>query len=100
MMVFVVQQLVVCRDLYRSSRLTSLHDSNLAWQGLGGAIMTLYRQKQLPDRVWSAIAAAFYLGGIATLHATIPALYSVQVFNTTLNMEVATRGMYMIFNLT
>jgi hypothetical protein len=91
-MVFVTQQLVIRHNLRSSSTLTYLHDSNTAWQGLVAALLTLWRQKAVRSRTGLIILATVYLGGIAALHITIPALASIEVFNITTQVKIVARG--------
>lgn len=102
-MLFCVQQLVSQRDLRSHSNLTNLHDGNAAWQGIGNALWTMWRNLPLPhplrkkyggvsSKPIRTVIAVIYLGGISTMHMSIPALASIQTFNVTEAITVATSG--------
>lgn len=81
-MVYAVQQLVVRYNLRHASSLTDLHDGNAAWQGLGSAVLTSWaRITTRLARSHRIATATLYLGGIAALHTTIPAVLSVEVLD-------------------
>ncbi|KAG8218007.1 hypothetical protein J3R82DRAFT_6199 [Butyriboletus roseoflavus] len=61
-----------------------------AWAGLGTALVTLYRQRVVRSSLLSAICVTLYLGGIAILHVTTSTILSLQSFNGTANVSVAT----------
>jgi hypothetical protein len=51
--------------------------------------LALPKQTQLSERVWNSVIAVVYLIGIAALHTTIPAIFSVQVSNVTVDSMVS-----------
>ena len=91
-MLLTTQQLVVRRDMGIPRTLTSIHDSDGAWYGLGSSLLALWRQTKIPAHVSGTFVAVLYLSGIATLHITTPALFAVEVFNATGTEIVRTTG--------
>lgn len=100
-MLFTVQQLVARRDLRLRSTLTDLHDSNTAWNGLGNAVLTMWRNAPLPSSIREpglsskpsrTLIAVLYLGGIAVLNMSIPALASIEAFHATEDITIQTQG--------
>jgi len=92
MMLLTTQQLVVRRDLDTERTLTSTHDSNDAWSGLGSSLLTLWRQFEAPVHVGGTFVAVLYLSGVAALHITTPALFVIEAFNITETEMVGTTG--------
>jgi hypothetical protein len=94
-MLFCIQQLVIRQNSMESYRptLTDLHDTDTAWAGLGGAMLTLWRQKKLPRNPLRVVLAAVYLIGIAALHTTVPAIISIKLLNQSIPTEVPTSGL-------
>jgi len=92
LMLLTTQQLVVRRDMGIPRTLTSIHDSDGAWYGLGSSLLALWRQTKIPAHVSGTFVAVLYLSGIATLHITTPALFAVEVFNATGTEIVRTTG--------
>jgi hypothetical protein len=93
-MVYLVQQLIIRRDSDERSEatLTSLHDSDTAWAGLISAILTLWRQTGFRHHPLRNASAVIYLGAIAGLHITIPAILSIQTISERYSIEVMTRS--------
>lgn len=100
-MVFAMQQLAIQHTQAQRTRskttLTDLHDTNASWTGLGGAFLSLWWQTRFRRNTVRAVFAVAYLSVIAALHATIPALLSVQVVTENQPIDVMTRG---LMNLT
>lgn len=92
-MVFTMQQLAISHKLSGSTTLTETHDVNTAWLGLGSALLTLRRQLTRPAALYSTLIAVIYLSGIATLHITTPALFSIQTTSLQTPTDVKTFGM-------
>ena len=91
-MLLTTQQLVVRRDLGMRRTLTAIHDSDIAWSGLGSSLLTLWRQISLPADVKGILVAVVYLIGIAVLHITTPSLFVLEAFNQTMVTDVNTTG--------
>lgn len=72
--------------------LTATHDITAAWAGLGSAMVHTWRQKAVPASVIGVLSAFLYLGNILVLHITIPALLSLQSFNSSQPVPVPTRS--------
>jgi hypothetical protein len=72
--------------------LTATHDSISSWAGLGSALATLYNQLSVPASVAGTLHIAGYLGCVSILHITIPAILSVETFNTTAVVPASTFG--------
>src|ERR1700761_9282082 len=75
--------------------LTAAHDNISAWAGLGSALATLFNQVSVPASVLGTLTIVGYLGCIAALHVSIPAILSVDAFNTTVRVAIpaSTSGM-------
>jgi len=91
-MLLTTQQLVVRRDLNAPQTLTSTHDNDSAWCGLGSSLLTLWRQIEIPAHVSGTIIAVVYLSGMAALHVTTPSLFNIEAFNITGTELIGTRG--------
>ncbi|KAF8882958.1 hypothetical protein BD779DRAFT_1749144 [Infundibulicybe gibba] len=85
---FLTQQLAICRNLLVKQKLTATHDKAGAWNGLGSAVLAVWRQFSLTTSVGGTIAIATYLGGIAVLHITTPTLLALTTFNVTEYIDV------------
>ena len=93
MLVAVTQQLSLENELAKSQTLTATHDKTSAWGGLGSAFLSLWRQFQIPSSIMGTVFIALYLGLIALLHNTTPALIGTEVFNMTFTKTtVTTKG--------
>ena len=88
-----MQQLAVQRQLHSSQTLTALHDSVNAWSGLGSSVLTVLQQFRVPATVFPTLITSIYLGCIAVLHITTPALFSLETFNSTMPTDIKTYGM-------
>ncbi|KAJ6509864.1 hypothetical protein DFH09DRAFT_271536 [Mycena vulgaris] len=91
-LVFITQKLAMHRNMQRSRTLTALHDNASAWTGIGLAVSTLWSQISIPASVIGTMTVTGYLGSIAVLHITTPALFSVELFNTSFQRGIATQG--------
>ncbi|KAJ7614512.1 hypothetical protein FB45DRAFT_255023 [Roridomyces roridus] len=88
-LVFLTQTLSIKRNLRRTQMLTVTHDTVAAWRGIGSALTSVFHQTpSLP----AVVPVFLYLGGILILHITSPALFVVQVFNSTVPVPVRTQG--------
>lgn len=92
-MVYTAQQLVMRKHLSYPTTVTAMHDSNIAWSGIGSSLFTLYRNIYLPVSVSGTLLAVMYLGCIAVFHITTPALFSVQTFNASLSINMTVSGL-------
>ncbi|KAJ6526394.1 hypothetical protein B0H19DRAFT_1084493 [Mycena capillaripes] len=72
--------------------LTATHDNILSWAGVGSALTSLYNQLSVPASVFGTLHIAGYLGCVTMLHITIPAILSVETFNTTAAVPASTFG--------
>ncbi|KAF7334800.1 hypothetical protein MSAN_02366600 [Mycena sanguinolenta] len=72
--------------------LTAIHDVISAWAGLGSALISLWKQASVPASVFGTLNIVGYLCCISILHISIPAMISVEVFNTTLAIPASTLG--------
>ncbi|KAJ7614516.1 hypothetical protein FB45DRAFT_255097 [Roridomyces roridus] len=87
-LLFLTQTLSIKRSLRKTQMLTVTHDTFAAWQGLGSALSSVWHRTS-----FSAVVPIFlYLTGILALHITSPALFTVQVFNSTVPVQVTTQG--------
>jgi hypothetical protein len=92
-MVFTTQQLAIRRQLQGRRTLTSIHDTAMAWTGLGSAFLAVWRQFAIVATLRNVLIATLYLSSIAAFHITTPALFSLQTFNTSSLIEISTRGL-------
>jgi hypothetical protein len=92
-MVFSTQQIALRRQLSGFQTLTSTHDNDIAWSGLGSALLSLLKQFKLPASLWGVSFATLYLIGIALLHISTPALLSLETFDYYTTSNVSTNGM-------
>ncbi|KAJ7085072.1 hypothetical protein C8R44DRAFT_903058 [Mycena epipterygia] len=91
-LLFLTQKIVMQSSFRSSQTLTAAHDSISAWRGLISAMITLYNQLSVPALVLGALSTAGYLGCISILHVTLPASLSVETFNSSFTLNVATAG--------
>ncbi|KAJ7191489.1 hypothetical protein GGX14DRAFT_600487 [Mycena pura] len=70
---------------------TAVHDNISAWAGLGSALATLFNQVSVPASVLGTLSIVGYLGCIATIHVSIPAIISVDAFNATARVAIPVR---------
>ena len=92
LMLLITQQLIILRDLGTRRTLTSTHDSDMAWSGLGRSLLTLWRQIEIPAHVGGTLTAVVYLTAIAVLHISTPSLFIFEAFNQTISIPVNTTG--------
>ncbi|KAJ7613451.1 hypothetical protein FB45DRAFT_938406 [Roridomyces roridus] len=87
-LVFLTQTLSIKRSLRKTQMLTVTHDTFAAWQGLGSALSSVWHRTS-----FRAVVPIFlYLTGILALHITSPALFTVQVFKSTVLVPFTTQG--------
>ncbi|KAF8186112.1 hypothetical protein K438DRAFT_1836054 [Mycena galopus ATCC 62051] len=91
-LVFLTQKLAMRHILGLNTTLTATHDCISAWAGLGSALVTLLNQVSAPASVLGTLTIVVYLGCISILHTSIPAIVSVEVFNTTVSVLATTSG--------
>ncbi|KAJ7111265.1 hypothetical protein C8R44DRAFT_856600 [Mycena epipterygia] len=91
-LLFLMQKLAMRRQIMSSQTLTATHDNISAWTGLGSALATLYNQLSVPASIFGTLNVVGYLMCISILHITIPAILSVQTFNTTVSVAASTFG--------
>ncbi|KAF8152683.1 hypothetical protein K438DRAFT_1987837 [Mycena galopus ATCC 62051] len=91
-LVFVTQKLAMRHNLRLNLNrtLTSAHDCISAWAGLGSALATLFNQLFVPASIFGTLNIVAYLGCISVLHISIPAILSVEPFNTTVAVPAIT----------
>ncbi|KAF8186116.1 hypothetical protein K438DRAFT_1936834 [Mycena galopus ATCC 62051] len=73
-----------------NTTLTAAHDCISAWAGLGSALATMLNQVSVPASVLGTLTIVGYLSCISVLHTSIPAILSVEVFNTTVAVPATT----------
>ncbi|KAJ7238340.1 hypothetical protein B0H12DRAFT_1237925 [Mycena haematopus] len=81
------------RSLQIDQTLTAPHDNASAWSGIGSATVYLWNQRTLSASVIGVLSTFLYLGNILALHITIPALFSLQSFNSSRSVPVITHGL-------
>jgi hypothetical protein len=92
-MVLTMQRLSLRTQLEKSNYLTTTHDVNSAWSGLGAATLGIVSQLRLPSNPTSIVMIFIYLLGIAVLHVTSPALLTISTPDGgILILDVTTRG--------
>ncbi|KAJ6615026.1 hypothetical protein B0H10DRAFT_110761 [Mycena sp. CBHHK59/15] len=82
LLVYLTQKLAITGAVQTYSILTATHDKIQAWAGVGSAVLTLYKQLELPASFLSTLSICAYLSSISILQITTPALFSVEAFNT------------------
>jgi hypothetical protein len=90
-LVWIMQQICLRNELLKSQTLTATHDKTTAWDGLGSAAISLWRQKYIRASPWGTLSITTYFGLIAVLHNTTPALLGLEAFNATVGVETSTR---------
>ncbi|KAJ7605648.1 hypothetical protein FB45DRAFT_1143942 [Roridomyces roridus] len=88
-LVFLTQTLSIRRSLGKAQMLTVTHHTVAAWWGIGSALASVFHSTPSISAVLPVFA---YLAGILALHITSPALFVVQVFNSTVPVTVQTHG--------
>ncbi|KAJ7848909.1 hypothetical protein B0H13DRAFT_1906509 [Mycena leptocephala] len=91
-LVLVTQVLSTRRNLTVNQTLTATHDAAAAWSGIGSAMVHIWRQRTVLASVFGVMSPFLYLGNILVLHITIPALFSLQSFNSTQSFPVTTQS--------
>ncbi|KAF7376809.1 hypothetical protein MSAN_00098300 [Mycena sanguinolenta] len=91
-LVYLIQNLAMRRNFGSGQTLTAIHDVISAWAGLGSALISLWKQASVPASVFGTLNIVGYLCCISILHISIPAMISVEVFNTTLAIPASTLG--------
>ncbi|KAJ7108131.1 hypothetical protein C8R44DRAFT_803673 [Mycena epipterygia] len=92
-LVFVTQTLSMRRGLRMDENLTATHDSAAAWSGMGSAVFQLWHQKTIPASIIGVASVFLYLGNILVLHITTPALFSLEIFNSSGAISIGTHSL-------
>ncbi|KAF9239409.1 hypothetical protein BU15DRAFT_74566 [Melanogaster broomeanus] len=82
-LVYLTQSLALTRDLSRPQLLTAIHDTSGAWNGIGAALLLLWRQTKLTASLGKVLAVATYLLNTMLLHITSSSILQFQTYNTT-----------------
>ncbi|KAI0945664.1 hypothetical protein AcW1_001832 [Taiwanofungus camphoratus] len=78
------------RILLKRQTLTAIHDLAGAWNGLGSALLSLWRQAFLAASVVGTLQVVVYLASLSVIHIATPALFSTELFNHTDSIVVST----------
>jgi hypothetical protein len=84
--------LALDQRLWSVQALTAVHDTLAAWQGLGSALATLYTQITTLTPMVGTVTIVGYLASISILHVTLPAIISVEIFQSSQLVNVTTLG--------
>ncbi|KAJ7215559.1 hypothetical protein GGX14DRAFT_443098 [Mycena pura] len=95
-LVFLTQKLSARKNLVQWQFLTVTHDIAAAWTGIGSAISCLWQQQTTCSSFAGVFCVLAYLASILTLHVTTPALFAVEIFNSTTRVNVSTVGLPML----
>ncbi len=71
--------------------LTTTHDTATAWLGIGSALLHISKPKLASITV--VLCVFLYLGSVLVLHITTPALFALEVFNSTQYVPTETEGL-------
>ncbi|KAF9239408.1 hypothetical protein BU15DRAFT_74565 [Melanogaster broomeanus] len=82
-LVYLTQNLALTRDLSRPQLLTAIHDTSGAWNGIGAALLFLWRQTKVTVSLGKVLAVATYLLNTMILHITSSSILQFQTYNTT-----------------
>ncbi|KAJ7234549.1 hypothetical protein C8J57DRAFT_1729028 [Mycena rebaudengoi] len=86
---YLTQRLALRRMLRSGTRtLTSIHDRQLAWSGLGSAANAWWNQLWVPASIWGVGTITLYLALTAGLKVTTPALFRLVLANQTASFAV------------
>ncbi|KAJ7932089.1 hypothetical protein B0H13DRAFT_1857216 [Mycena leptocephala] len=67
----------------KSNQMLSMtHDNAAAWAGIGSALSNIWRQKAGSPSMTGVLSILLYLGNVAVLHITFPALFSLETFDS------------------
>ncbi|KAJ7231832.1 hypothetical protein C8J57DRAFT_1580554 [Mycena rebaudengoi] len=81
---YLTQRLALRRILRSGTRtLTSIHDKEVAWSGLGSAVNAWWNQLSIPASIWGVGIITMYLTLTAGLKVTTPALFRLVPANQT-----------------
>ncbi|KAG2125723.1 hypothetical protein DEU56DRAFT_563625 [Suillus clintonianus] len=89
-LLFLTQRLAMSRTLVRRQKLTTIHDVSGAWEGLGSALNSVWRQFDISSSWWMVSAVTAYLACISVLHVTSSTLLQIQMFNASMTNSVPT----------
>ncbi|KAF7330599.1 hypothetical protein MSAN_02460100 [Mycena sanguinolenta] len=92
-LVFLVQRIMIQRSLQVETTLTAIHDSTMAWSGLGSALTTVYQQLSIPASIKRSLLILAYLTTIWLIHLTTPLLFSVESYSSAIMLTVPTQGL-------
>ncbi|CCL99281.1 uncharacterized protein FIBRA_01296 [Fibroporia radiculosa] len=93
LLLLLTQRLAVKRIVSTYQPLTTSHDECNAWNGLGSAFLTLWRQLRSVSVELGTLGVIIYLASFTVLHTTTPSLFSMQPFNDTSLTVTATGSM-------
>ncbi|KAJ7488338.1 hypothetical protein FB451DRAFT_1227035 [Mycena latifolia] len=103
LLVFITQRLSMRRSLQMDQTLTATHDTAEAWSGIGSALGHVWHQRTVPASVMGVVGVFLYLGNILVLHITTPVLFSLETFNSSRSIPVATQSLptlnYSVYDL-
>ena len=85
-----IQRLALRRAFRTRQTLSALHDSSVAWLGVGAAAGALGAQLRVRTAPRGVLAIALYLGGVYVLHVTTPALFDVVPYNVSGTVTLTT----------
>ncbi|KAJ7277326.1 hypothetical protein C8J57DRAFT_1581780 [Mycena rebaudengoi] len=86
---YLTQRLALRRILRSGPRtMTSIHDRQLAWSGLGSAANAWWNQLWIPASIWGVGIITLYLALTAALKVTTPALFRLVLANQTASFAV------------
>ncbi|KAF8169180.1 hypothetical protein K438DRAFT_1774429 [Mycena galopus ATCC 62051] len=85
-------KLALNQRLWSGQALTVIHDTLAAWQGLGSALTTLHTQITTLTSMVGTVTILGYLASISILHVTLPAIISVEIFQSSQLVNVTTLG--------
>ncbi|KAI0929930.1 hypothetical protein AcV5_006768 [Taiwanofungus camphoratus] len=89
-MVVLTQRLAMRSMLRNRQTLTAAHDISNAWNGLGSAFLSLWRQTYLAACAVGIAEVTLYLVCISVLHISTPSLFSMETFNQSNSITVTT----------
>ncbi|KAH8824204.1 hypothetical protein DL96DRAFT_201750 [Flagelloscypha sp. PMI_526] len=89
---FVAQKIFMHRILLSNQTLTKSHDQYASWLGLGGALLTLYKQRAVRAGFRSLAAISLYLASSALVKVTTPALFQLETGSALRNIPTTARS--------
>ncbi|KIJ64354.1 hypothetical protein HYDPIDRAFT_28797 [Hydnomerulius pinastri MD-312] len=89
LLVFITQRLALSSTLSRRQKLTAVHDTCMAWKGLGAAINGLWQQTKVAASPCAIAAIVAYLASVSVLHIASSTIMQFQTFNNSLTSTVS-----------